>query len=108
MSNGLQMNKEMMNEFIDNIGRTELYDELHDVYGEKRHLMRITYPRYLKAVRVSLVELGYDPKWVDGPFRDALEEKYMNHYEENEKKKISDPKEAPFDEFCQILYCKEG
>ena len=38
------MGKDKMNKFIDDIGRLELYDEIHNSNG---------YPRYIKAVRVS-------------------------------------------------------
>lgn len=33
---------------------------------------------YLKAVRVTLLGLGYDPQWVEGDFRDALEAEYLD------------------------------
>ena len=77
MAKGLQMSKEMMAEFIDNVGRTELYDEMKNI---KIYSMSNKYPPYLKAVRVTLIELGYDPDWVDGPFRDALEDKYLGSH----------------------------
>lgn len=37
------------------------------------------YPRYIKAVRVSLVAMGYDEQWVDTEFRDAIEKKYLGY-----------------------------
>lgn len=64
------MNKDEMNKFIENIGRTELYDEIHNSNG---------YPRYIKGVRASLVALGYDEKWVNSEFRDAIEKRYLGH-----------------------------
>lgn len=64
------MNKDEMNKFIENIGRTELYDEIHNSNG---------YPRYIKGVRASLVALGYDEKWVDSEFRNAIEKRYLGY-----------------------------
>lgn len=64
------MNKDKMNKFIENIGRTELYDEIHNSNG---------YPRYIKGVRASLVALGYDEKWVDSEFRNAIEKRYLGY-----------------------------
>ena len=81
---GLMMTEEAMYAFIENIGRAETFDELEDVFSDRSVFVRPNcphpYPRYLKAVRVSLVELGYDEKWVDTVFRDALEERYMGPY----------------------------
>ena len=65
----MKMTAQQMMDFIKGIGRSELWDEL-----EERPK---GYPRYLKAVRVSLVELGYDEQWVDTTFRTALEKEYM-------------------------------
>lgn len=62
------MDKDEMNKFIENIGRTELYDEIHNSNG---------YPRYIKAVRASLIALGYDEEWVDSEFRNAIEKRYL-------------------------------
>lgn len=31
---------------------------------------------YTKAIRASLIALGYDQDWVNGPFREALETSY--------------------------------
>ena len=64
------MDKDEMNKFIENIGRTELYDEIHNSNG---------YPRYIKGVRASLVALGYDEEWVNSEFRDAIEKRYLGH-----------------------------
>lgn len=63
------MTEQKMMTFIKSIGRSELWDELEERPNE--------YPRYLKAVRVSLIELGYDEQWVDTTFRTALEKEYM-------------------------------
>lgn len=43
----------------------------------KSAVSRIAYPRYLKAVRVTLVSLGFDKEWVNTDFRDALEAQYL-------------------------------
>ena len=66
---GLIMRQEEMMHFIKGIGRAELYDEIEN---------STKYPNYLKAVRVTLVFLGFDEKWVDTEFRDALEKFYLN------------------------------
>jgi len=75
------MDEDKMNSYINSIGREELYQEIEDVYSDKYRLIRPNqsrpYPRYLKAIRVSLVTQGYDEQWVDTVFRDALEAKYL-------------------------------
>ena len=75
------MEEDEMYKYIENIGRTELFDEIEDVNSDKyilvRHNCPHPYPRYLKAIRVSLVAQGYDAHWVDTEFRDALEKKYL-------------------------------
>lgn len=63
------MSKEEMHRYINNIGRSELFEEIED--------KNIKYPRFLKAIRVSLVAQGYDQCWVDSEFRTALEKKYL-------------------------------
>lgn len=68
------MTEEEMNQYIDNIGRTELFDEIRHIVSNPPHH---PYPRYLKAIRVSLVALGYDETWVNTTFRDALEKRYL-------------------------------
>ena len=65
----MTMTEQKMMEYIKGIGRSELWDELEDRPKE--------YPRYLKAIRVSLVELGFDEEWVGTTFRTALEKEYM-------------------------------
>lgn len=64
--------------FAFDIGRSEIFDELKEI-KERKKLFRYghTYPFYLKAVRVSLVEMGYDEQWVDEKFRDVLEAVYL-------------------------------
>ena len=76
------MDEDEMNKFIENIGRMELYDEVHDSKlrrGERLKMKWNGYPRYIKAIRVSLVEMGYDEQWVDTEFRDAIEMKYLGY-----------------------------
>lgn len=72
------MDKDEMRSYIEAVGRTELYVEKEDA---KKFAHNGTtwngYPRYLKAIRVSLVAMGYDEHWVDTTFRDALEKEYM-------------------------------
>lgn len=43
----------------------------------KSAVSRIAYHRYLKAVRVTLVSLGFDKEWVNTDFRDTLEAQYL-------------------------------
>ena len=68
MSFGRVMLEDDMMSFLANIGRRELFVEIG--YGQG-------YPNYLKAVRVSLIALGYDRGWVEEPFRDALDAVYL-------------------------------
>lgn len=82
-----QMTTSEMNDFIENINRAELEEELQN-YNKCRKcpLARYKYPKYLKAIRVSLIALGYDEDWVCGPFRDALEKRYFKkRYRKNNK-----------------------
>lgn len=77
-----QMTAEEMQSFIEKVGRSELYEELEDLSKGEYKLVRPNsnpYPRYLKAVRVSLIALGYDEGWVESTFRDALEARYYNN-----------------------------
>lgn len=76
------MDKDEMNKFIENIGRCELYEEIQDSKlrrGDRGKMQWNGYPRYIKAIRVSLVEMGYDERWVDTKFRDAIEKKYLGY-----------------------------
>lgn len=89
MSEGKRMSHNEMMRFIEDIGRRELFKELKGLRS-KQHRRRATEYKgsyYLKAVRVTLHSLGYDCQWVDGEFRDALE----NYYDEQvEKEMMSD------------------
>lgn len=72
------MDKEEMLYYIDSIDRTELYIEKDDAKKFAHNgTMWNGYPRYLKAIRVSLIAMGYDEQWVETIFRDALEAKYL-------------------------------
>lgn len=75
------MTEEEMDAFIDKVARHELHQELEQMYIAQRACTDLPvkwgYPRYLKAVRASLVALGYDEDWVNGPFRMVLERKYL-------------------------------
>ena len=74
------MDENEMRTFLHAIGRDELNQEKklmaflqnspfcgHEQYG---------YPRYLKAIRVSLIAQGCDPAWVEGVFRRELDAMY--------------------------------
>lgn len=74
---GLTMTDEQMNSFIHAIGRGELYEEIKDCNDMSVNWRGSRYPHYLKAVRVSLIEMGFDSLWVEGKFREALEAKYL-------------------------------
>lgn len=81
------MSEDEMSRYIEKIGRTELFDEMQDLNNHYYGLVRsgIPYPRYLKAICVSLVALGYDEQWVDTTFRDALEKRYPASCQEEEE-----------------------
>lgn len=72
--NGMKLNEESTKELVDKVGRCELFEEMEAM---KSSWMNIPYPRYLKAVRVTLTSLGFDPEWVEHDFRNALEAKYL-------------------------------
>ena len=67
---GLIMTDNDMKDFIEKIGRSELYEEIKTNNVDSN---------YLKGVMATLVTLGYDKKWVDTVFKDALEKKYLNN-----------------------------
>lgn len=72
-----------MNEFIGNVGRSELFEEARQMqediaWHHQTDKWGAVKSRYLKAVCASLVALGYDEKWVDGEFRSAFEKWYFN------------------------------
>lgn len=75
---GAKMTNEEMVQFIKDIGRCELFHEMEDA-KKLAHVYTTWsgYPRYLKAIRVSLVALGYDEEWVDTEFKEALDEYYL-------------------------------
>lgn len=64
------MTKAQMTRYIEDIGRSELFEEMRTSRQ---------YPRYLKAIRVSLIALGYNASWVEHEFRDALEKRYYRY-----------------------------
>lgn len=72
--NGFKLNEKATKELVEKVGRTELFEEISSMGPA---IPRIPYPRYLKAVRVTLVSLGFDQDWVEGDFRDALEARYL-------------------------------
>lgn len=55
------MNKDELKTFLKNIGRSEMFEN---------------YRSYSKGVRVALINVGNDEKWVNGEFRDALDALY--------------------------------
>lgn len=71
---GMKLNEQATKELVEDVGRIELFDEINSMESA---LPGIPYPRYLKAVRATLVSLGFDEEWVDTDFRDALEAKYL-------------------------------
>lgn len=72
-----RMTEDQMYSFIEAIDRNELHEELRKIYIEKS---QVGYPKYLKAVLVSLTALGYDSTWVNTTFRYLLEETYVTPY----------------------------
>jgi len=72
--NGIKLNEWETKELVENIGRSELFEEINSMGSA---MPRIKYPRYLKAVRVTLISLGFDVNWVEEDFRTALEKKYL-------------------------------
>ena len=71
----MRLTKQATEELVKDIGREELFDEIRFI---KNVVPQIAYPRYLKAVRVTLISLGFDEKWVETEFRDMLDERYFN------------------------------
>lgn len=79
---GFTMSDEEMQQFVEHVGRCELFEELEDfdklkAYGVKFN--KTEQSRYLKAIRVALATLGYDEEWVDTKLRNSLQEKYLEH-----------------------------
>lgn len=71
IQSGKRMSHEEMFSYIERISRTELLMEIKELS------VKTISSRYLKAIRVSLIELGYDSSWVESEFRESLEAKYM-------------------------------
>lgn len=79
---GAVMDTTTMNSFIERIGRSELFDEIKSIRQRSNEPVRkrlpiAPYPNFLKAVRVAMVEFGYDAEWVETVFRSALEKRYL-------------------------------
>ena len=74
--NGIKLNEQATKELVDKVGRCELFEEMEST---KDSWSNIPYPRYLKAVRVTLTSLGFDPEWVEHDFRHALDAKYLKN-----------------------------
>lgn len=79
--------------FIRMVGRSELYDELNFINKKKYFSPTTLVGRdslYLKGVKATLITLGYNPLWVEGPFTILLEHYYydkkddLSLYEKNE------------------------
>lgn len=69
-----------LNRFINEIGRSELYEELSEYHKPEYRLVRcngIPESRYLKAVKVTLIALGYDEEWVSTVVDEELRKKYI-------------------------------
>lgn len=69
------MTEEELLAFVEAIGRCEVYDEIRSM--PKSH-PRIPYPRYFKAIMVTLEVLGYDRTWIEDFVRPALEKRYLH------------------------------
>ena len=80
LSNRAVMTENEMNDYIEKIGRSELFEEIDDLRNPMYAMIRrngVPYPLYLKAILVSLVEQGYDQEWVTTTFKRSLEDKYL-------------------------------
>lgn len=81
--NGKIMTDDEAIEFVATIGRKELFNEFNEMRMSKKiFLLRglwHDYPFYLKAIRVSLIQQGYDSDWVETKFREILEAAYLGH-----------------------------
>ena len=80
LNNRAVMTENEMNDYIEKIGRSELFEEIDDLRNPMYAMIRrngVPYPRYLKAILVSLVEQGYDQEWVTTNFKRSLEDKYL-------------------------------
>lgn len=72
--NGFKLNEKATKELVNKVGRSELFDEISFMKGS---ISKIPYPRYLKAVKVTLVSLGFDEEWVNTDFKNVLDAKYL-------------------------------
>lgn len=68
------MDKDAAERFAESIGRAELFEELK---SSSRN-----YPRFLKGVLTSLIEVGFDESWVNGELRNIIDRKYMDTSDE--------------------------
>lgn len=71
---GIKLTKYEIEELVNDIARSELFEEIEAMKDPES---KISYPRYLKAVRVTLISLGFDEDCVENDFRDALEKEYL-------------------------------
>ncbi len=89
---GKIMSDDEMRRYIDSVGRAELFEEIEDLNNEYYDFVRgnngYRYPRYLKAIRVSLVAQGYDQQWVEDEFRKALDKKYLGEDRSHEREYV--------------------
>lgn len=52
-------------------------EQIHSLLNKLSRYESTVNPKvYFKAVRVTLLTLGYDEEWVNGDFREKLEETY--------------------------------
>lgn len=63
---GKKMNQDEMKTFVNKLSRAELHSNV---------------AVYTKAVRVTLIALGYDEDWVNEEFREYLENEYDYAFE---------------------------
>ena len=66
----MTMKPDEMHEFIDHLGRVEMFDELEECKKTGKS------SRYFKAVVVTLKTMGYNAEWVNKTFRRAMYKKY--------------------------------
>lgn len=74
------MSHEEIINFIDKLGRTELYQEIDELEKDKAIFGLVNsnpYPVYLKAIIITLVSLDYDEEWVYTTFKKELNAKYL-------------------------------
>lgn len=91
-----KMSEKEVEYFLSHIVREEMLEDIYDAvnkrgfYGEG---IGHKYPRYLKAVKVSVVTFGFDCQWVYGEFDERLSEKYYNS-------KVQSLRGLNYDTFC--------